>query len=112
MKTWVAHTYRIEVMVPSWTEYLLAQERMTTSEQKIIDKALALHVGEKPPETRHFLCVNRELHTRHHPVTRSSQCQKRRSVSTVLNLSETIRSIISATKRSRPCLGDQRGTGQ
>jgi hypothetical protein len=66
------NTYRIEVMVPSWTEYLLEQERLTTSEQKIVDKAWALHVGEKPPETRHFLCVNRELHTRHHPVTRPS----------------------------------------
>jgi hypothetical protein len=66
------NTYRIEVMVPSWTEYLLEQERMTTSEKKIVDKAWALHVGEKPPETRHFLCVNRELHTRHHLVTRPS----------------------------------------
>jgi len=66
------NTYRIEVIVPSWTEYLLEQERMTTGEQNIVDKAWALHVGEKPPETRHFLCVNRELHTRHHPVTRPS----------------------------------------
>jgi Transmembrane secretion effector len=35
------NTYRIEVMVPSWTEYLLEQERMTTGEQKIVDKAWA-----------------------------------------------------------------------
>jgi Transmembrane secretion effector len=61
-----------EVMVPSWTEHLLEQERMTTSEQNIVDKAWALHVGEKPPEMRHFLCVNRQLQTRHHPVTRPS----------------------------------------
>jgi MFS family permease len=66
------NTYRVEVMVPSWTEYLLEQERMTTSEQNVVDKAWALHVGEKPPEMRHFLCVNRQLHTRHHPVTRPS----------------------------------------
>ena len=66
------NTYRIEVIVPSWTEYLLEQERMTASEQNIVDKAWALHVGEKPSETRHFLCVNRELHTRHHPVTRDA----------------------------------------
>ena len=32
------------------------------------DKAWALHVGEM----RHFLCVNRQLHSRHHPVTRPS----------------------------------------
>jgi hypothetical protein len=35
------NTYRIEVMVPSWTEYLLEQERMTTTERKILDKAWA-----------------------------------------------------------------------
>jgi Transmembrane secretion effector len=66
------NTYRIEVMVPSWTEYLLEHERMTTGEQKIVDKAWALHVGANPPETRYFLCVNRELHTRHYPMTRPS----------------------------------------
>ena len=63
------NTYRAEVMVPSWTEYLLEQQRRTTDEQKIIDRAWSIH---KPPEIRHFLCVNRELHTRHHPVTRPS----------------------------------------
>jgi hypothetical protein len=45
---------------------------MTTGEQKIVDKAWALHVGANPPETRYFLCVNRELHTRHYPMTRPS----------------------------------------
>jgi hypothetical protein len=66
------NTYRVEVMIPSWTEYQLEQARMTKSEQKAVEKAWALHGGDKPPETRHFLCVNRELHTRHYPVTRPS----------------------------------------
>jgi MFS family permease len=66
------NTYRVDVMVPSWTEYLLAQERMTKSEKEIIDKAWTLHIGEQPPAVRHYLCVNRELHTRHHLVTRPS----------------------------------------
>ncbi|MBV9488212.1 MAG: MFS transporter [Verrucomicrobia bacterium] len=66
------NTYRIEVTVPSWTEYLLEQERLTKTERETIDKAWSFHVGPNPPETRHFLCVNRELHTRHHLVTRPS----------------------------------------
>lgn len=67
-----ANTYRIEMMVPSWTEYLLEQERLTKSEQEAIEKAWALHTGENPPVVRHFLCVNRELHSRHHQVARPS----------------------------------------
>ena len=66
------NTYRVEIMVPSWTEYLLEQERITKGEKEIIDTAWALHVGEKPPEVRHFLSVDRELHTRHYPITRPS----------------------------------------
>jgi hypothetical protein len=58
--------------VPSWTEYLLEQERLTKDEKQALDKAWSFHVGENPPEVRHFLCVNRELHTRHHLVTRPS----------------------------------------
>jgi MFS family permease len=66
------NTYRVEMMYPSWTEYLLMQERLTKSEREIIDKARSFHVGENPADFRHFLCVNRELHTRRHPVTRPS----------------------------------------
>src|SRR5215469_14928486 len=64
------NTYRVEMMYPSWTEYLLMQERLTKAEQEIIDKARSFHVGENSPDFRHFLCVNRELHARRHPVTR------------------------------------------
>src|SRR5262249_7013015 len=46
------NTYRIEVMVPSSTEDLLKKERMTTSEQKIVDKAKHVHVREERTETR------------------------------------------------------------
>jgi MFS family permease len=66
------NTYRLEMMVPSWTEYLLEQERLTKSEEETIERAWSLHVGENPPLERHFLCVNRELHTRHHQVARPS----------------------------------------
>src|SRR6266446_2055017 len=77
--TWRLHedlarpnTYRVEMLYPSWTEYLLMQERLTKAERAVIDKARSLHVGAKPPDFRHFLCVNRELHTRHFVVSRPS----------------------------------------
>ena len=64
------NTYRVEMLYPSWTEYLLMQERLTKAEREVIERARSFHVGPKPPEFRHFLCVNRELHTRRHVVTR------------------------------------------
>jgi hypothetical protein len=60
------------MLYPSWTEYLLMQDRMTKTEREIIDKARSFHVGAKPPEFRHFLCVNRELQAQRHIVTRPS----------------------------------------
>jgi MFS family permease len=66
------NTYRVEMLYPSWTEYLLMQERLTKTEREVIEKARSFHVGAKAPEFRHFLCVNRELHTRRFAVTRPS----------------------------------------
>jgi hypothetical protein len=66
------NTYRVEMMYPSWTEYVLMRERLTKSEQAVIDKARSFHVGANPPDFRYFLCVNRELHTRRFVVTRPS----------------------------------------
>jgi hypothetical protein len=64
------NTYRMEMLYPSWTEYVLMQERMTKNEQAVIDKARAYHVGPNPPDFRHFLCVNRELNAHRHVVAR------------------------------------------
>jgi MFS family permease len=64
------NTYRVEMMYPSWTEYLLMQERLTKNEREVVDKARAFHIGDNPPDFRHFLCVNRELHAQRHTVTR------------------------------------------
>jgi MFS family permease len=55
------NTFRIEMMVPSWTQYLLQQDRMTKADQEVIDQAEALHVGPNPPEVRMYLGVNKEL---------------------------------------------------
>jgi hypothetical protein len=55
------NTYRVELMVPSWTGYLLQRQRLTKAEQEIIKKVWCLHVGEQIPLARYYLCVNREL---------------------------------------------------
>ncbi len=64
--------YRVEMMYPSWTEYILMEERLTKSEREILDKAHSMHVGANPPVYRRFLCVNRELHAQRHTVARPS----------------------------------------
>jgi MFS family permease len=56
-----ANVYRIEMMMPSWTEHLLQKERYTQSEREVLEKAVTLHVGQDPPIERVYLCVNREL---------------------------------------------------
>jgi MFS family permease len=66
------NSYRMEMLYPSWTEYLLMQERLTKAESAIIEKARGFHVGDKPPDFRHFLCVNRELHAHRNVVARPS----------------------------------------
>jgi MFS family permease len=55
------NTFRMEVMVPSWTQYLLQQDRMTKTDREIIAEAESLHVGAKAPEVRMYLGVNKEL---------------------------------------------------
>jgi hypothetical protein len=64
------NTYRVEMMYPSWTQYLLMQERMTKNERETIDKARSFHVGGNPVDVRHFFCVNRELLAERSPVKR------------------------------------------
>ena len=59
-----SNIYRIEMMVPSWTGYLLQPERLTKAEQETINKVWRLHVGEDVPEERYYLCANRELDAR------------------------------------------------
>jgi hypothetical protein len=55
------NTFRMEVMVPSWTQYLLQQDRMTKADREIIEQAESLHVGPNPPEIQMYLGVNKEL---------------------------------------------------
>jgi MFS family permease len=60
------NTFRIEMMVPSWTQYMLHQERMTKADGDVIAQAEFLHVGPNPPEVRTYLGVNKELLSHKH----------------------------------------------
>jgi hypothetical protein len=51
----------MEVMFPSWTQYLLQQNRMTKADREVMEEAESLHVGTDPPEVRMYLGVNREV---------------------------------------------------
>jgi MFS family permease len=53
--------FRMEVMFPSWTQYLLQQARMTKADRDVFEEAESLHVGPVPPEVRMYLGVNKEL---------------------------------------------------
>ena len=65
------NTFRIEMMVPSWAQYLLQQDRMTKADREVIEQAESLHLGPNPPEVRMYLGVNRELLShKHREVTR------------------------------------------
>jgi MFS family permease len=67
-----SNTYRIEMMVPSWTGYLLQRDRLTKAEHEIIKQVWRLHVGEQIPVERYYLCVNRELAAQRTAVTHAS----------------------------------------
>jgi MFS family permease len=67
-----SNTYRIEMMVPSWTGYQLQRERLTKAEQETVKKVWRLHVGEDVPEERYYLCASRELDAGRTTVTHPS----------------------------------------
>jgi hypothetical protein len=51
--------FHVEIMMPSWSQYLLHCERITKAEKQVIDRAISLHLGEKPPEIRMYIRVNK-----------------------------------------------------
>jgi hypothetical protein len=71
--------FRIEMIVPSWTQYLLQRDRMTKAEKKIIEEAKNLHIGEGPLREGIFLCVNKELVSHRSLAKRNWRLQKRPS---------------------------------
>lgn len=65
------NTFRIEIMVPSWSQYILQYERLTKAEKIILERVKSFHVGKSSIEEKMFLCVNRELHS-HRRVERTA----------------------------------------
>lgn len=53
--------FHVGIMMPSWSQYLLLNERITKAEKQLIDRALALNRGENPPEIRRYIRVNKTL---------------------------------------------------
>jgi MFS family permease len=58
------NTYRIEVMVPSWSQFIAQADRLTKAERLILKRAKNFHIGSTVAEEKMLLCVNRELHAR------------------------------------------------
>src|SRR6516165_3906493 len=71
--------FRVEMMVPSWTQHVLQRDRMTKAEKKIIERAKNLHIGEGRVQERIFLCVNKELVSHRRLAERQWRLQKRSS---------------------------------
>jgi hypothetical protein len=51
--------FHVEIMMPSWSQYLLRCERITKTEKEVIDRAISLHIGKEPPQTRMYTRVNK-----------------------------------------------------
>ncbi len=56
-----SNTFRLEMMILSWNDYLLQLARITKAEQEILEKAWSLHIGTSPPEARTYLSIKREM---------------------------------------------------
>ena len=53
--------FHVQIMMPSWSQYLLLCERITKAEKQVIDQAQSLPVGENPPEIRLYIRVNKKV---------------------------------------------------
>jgi MFS family permease len=51
--------FHAQIIMPSWSQYLLHFERITKAEKAVIDRALSLHIGEDAPQTRTYIRVNK-----------------------------------------------------
>jgi MFS family permease len=54
-------SFRLEMLVASWSEHLLQHERITKEEQRNLEKAWSLDIRPDGPVVKHFISVNREL---------------------------------------------------
>jgi MFS family permease len=71
--------FRVEMVVPSWTQHVLQRDRMTKVEKNVIEQAKNLHIGEGPIQEGIFLCINKELVSHRRLAERQWRLQKRSS---------------------------------
>jgi MFS family permease len=55
------HSFRLEMLVASWSEHLLQHERVTREEQDNLEAAWNLDLRPDGPTVRHFISVDKEL---------------------------------------------------
>jgi hypothetical protein len=55
------HSFRLEMLVASWSEHLLQHERVTREEQENLEAAWNLDLRPDGPTVRHFISVDKEL---------------------------------------------------
>jgi Transmembrane secretion effector len=55
------NTFCLEMIVPSWNEHLLQNERLTKTEKELLEKAWSFHTGTTQPEERIYLSVSKVL---------------------------------------------------
>jgi hypothetical protein len=60
------------VMVPSWSQFLLQAARLTKAEKIILERGKSFHVGSSALTEQMFLCVNKELHNKHHRASKGA----------------------------------------
>jgi len=53
--------FMLEVVAPSWNEYLRHRERMTKDEKEVIDKVLRLRLDGHPPAEFPRVSVDHEV---------------------------------------------------
>jgi MFS family permease len=58
------HSFRIEMVVATWREHLLQQERMTSTERKTLDEVRRLHHAKGAPEIRYYISREKEILSR------------------------------------------------
>jgi Transmembrane secretion effector len=56
-----SNKFVMEVVAPSWNEYLRQRERMTKDEKEVIDKLDSLHLGPHPPGGLPRVSVDKEV---------------------------------------------------
>jgi MFS family permease len=66
------NNYWIEVMVPSWSQYLLQSARLTKADKIILERVRSFHVGSSALGEQMFLCVNKELQIKHHRASKGA----------------------------------------